>query len=273
MSLRAKESDRISPWESIHPSLSTAHEPSQPLSLTLKQGTKDAHRWVERLAFVRSFLRGVIDPHSYQCLLRDLHTVYGALEDGLRRHAHHPVLGWSAWPLLWRQNALSEDLDYLAMRLPTSDRPWRQQLPSSAAQRYAARIFAQADHSPTLLLAHAYTRYLGDLSGGQILRRIVGFALDLPGPDGLRFYEFSQVPNHEQFKQDFRRWLDRLPLSATEQHAVVQEAIAAFAANGALFEERAPRAGSYVPTSAPCDHQSWLDRLRGRAPIARSRRT
>nr|AGC71046.1 heme oxygenase [uncultured bacterium A1Q1_fos_1231] len=247
MSLRTKESDPISRWESIPPLLTTKHKSSQPLSLQLREGTKDAHRWVERLAFVRSFLRGVIDPRSYQCLLRDLHTVYGALEEGLRRHAHHPVLGWSAWPLLWRQNALSEDLDYLAMRLPTSglrDLPWQKQPPSSAALRYAARIFAQADHSPTLLLAHAYTRYLGDLSGGQILRRIVGFSLGLPGPDGLRFYDFSQIPNHGQFKQDFRSWLDRLPLSVTEQHAVVQEAIAAFAANGALFEELAPRAGS-----------------------------
>ncbi|MBL8636534.1 MAG: biliverdin-producing heme oxygenase [Myxococcales bacterium] len=221
--------------------------PRRPLSLLLKHGTRDAHRFIERLAFVKGFLRGVIDPISYQRLLIDLYTVYGALEEGLRRHPNHPVLCWSAWPLLWREQSLGEDLDHLALRrceASTQRLTWRQQSPSAAAHEYAEQIRRQAQHSPFLLLAHAYTRYLGDLSGGQILRRIAGFALDLSGPDGLRFYEFSQIPNIGQFKQDFRQWLDRRPLSAAEQSAVVEEAIAAFSWNGAIFESLQPSAAN-----------------------------
>lgn len=226
---------------------SADHPLRLPLSRLLKHGTRDAHRFIERLAFVKGFLRGVIDPISYQRLLIDLHTVYGALEEGLRRHPNHPVLGWSAWPLLWREQSLGEDLDHLTLRFceaSTQRLTWRQQSPSVAAQHYAERIRLQAQHSPFLLLAHAYTRYLGDLSGGQILRRIAGFALDLCGPDGLRFYEFSQIPNIGPFKQDFRDWLDRRPLSVAEQSAVVDEAIAAFSWNGAIFESLQPSAAN-----------------------------
>lgn len=226
---------------------SADHPLRLPLSRLLKHGTRDAHRFIERLAFVKGFLRGVIDPISYQRLLIDLHTVYGALEEGLRRHPNHPVLGWSAWPLLWREQSLGEDLDHLTLRFceaSTQRLTWRQQSPSVAAQHYAERIRWQAQHSPFLLLAHAYTRYLGDLSGGQILRRIAGFALDLCGPDGLRFYEFSQIPNIGPFKQDFRDWLDRRPLSVAEQSAVVDEAIAAFSWNGAIFESLQPSAAN-----------------------------
>jgi heme oxygenase len=89
---------------------------------------------------------------------------------------------------------------------------------------------------PELLIAHAYTRYLGDLSGGQILRRIAAYALRLEGPAGLRFYEFSQIPNIEEFKHQFRQRLDELPLAESMLSAVVAEAVQAFTYSGAIFE-------------------------------------
>lgn len=48
---------------------------------------------------------------------------------------------------------------------------------------------------PSALLAHAYVRYLGDLSGGQIIRRRIAKAYDLDVVSGLgtEFYGFQKL--------------------------------------------------------------------------------
>jgi heme oxygenase len=48
---------------------------------------------------------------------------------------------------------------------------------------------------PSPLLAHAYVRYLGDLSGGQVIRRRVAkaYGLEADGGSGLRFYDFKEL--------------------------------------------------------------------------------
>lgn len=50
------------------------------------------------------------------------------------------------------------------------------------------------DHSR--LLAHAYVRYMGDLSGGQIIRNKIVKAYDLPDSGaGASFYDFKSLEN------------------------------------------------------------------------------
>lgn len=201
-----------------------------PLSQQLRAGTRRAHRWVERLASVRGFLRGLLDLDSYQKLLRDLYAVYGALEAGLRLQATHPVLAPLLRPELFRQAALAADLDFLH-----GGPGWRTLPASAAAQAYVQRLQHLAQHEPVLLIAHCYTRYLGDLSGGPILRRMAAWALRLDDRGGLRFYDFPSLGDPAVYKAEFRRCLDQLPLTAAEQGALVGEAIQAFTYSGALF--------------------------------------
>ncbi|MFN9859333.1 MAG: biliverdin-producing heme oxygenase, partial [Pseudanabaena sp.] len=69
------------------------------------------------------------------------------------------------------------------------------------------------NRDPVLLIAHSYTRYMGDLSGGQALKHIVRSALDLPDECGTTFYEFDQLPTLEakkNFKDRYRQALDSL---------------------------------------------------------------
>lgn len=52
---------------------------------------------------------------------------------------------------------------------------------------------------PSRLLAHAYVRYLGDMSGGQFIQRRIAKAynLDLDKGDGIRFYNFNKLGGTE----------------------------------------------------------------------------
>jgi heme oxygenase len=100
------------------------------------------------------------------------------------------------------------------------------------AHAYAAAIdrAAAADSSGAAgigLVAHAYARYLGDLSGGQILKPLVARALGL-APDQLTFYDFPGIDDMAAAKADLRRALDRIAPGSPEATIVLDEAIAAF---------------------------------------------
>lgn len=65
---------------------------------------------------------------------------------------------------------------------------------------YTTRLRELSESSdPTCLLAHAYVRYLGDMSGGQFIRRRIAKAYDLDADrgDGIQFYDFKKLDSSE----------------------------------------------------------------------------
>lgn len=129
---------------------------------------------------------------------------YSALEQALDKHQADPTLAPTYNPtLLARAPRLASDIAYL-LQLPEST--WQthplhtvlEATPPAPFAAYVARIRALAAASdPTPLLAHAYVRYLGDLSGGQVIRRRIAkaYGLDADADDarGTQFYSFAQL--------------------------------------------------------------------------------
>lgn len=204
------------------------------LSDMLREGTREAHRAAERGPAVRSFLRGDLGRAGYIRLLAGLLRTYAALEAGLVRHRAHPCVGPIVIPALFRAPALAADLAHFL------GPDWQDHLPDSpAGERYAAHLLRLARRDPALLVAHAYTRYLGDLSGGQVLRARAAAALGLSERAGLSFYDFPQIADHAAFKAEYRARLDALPVDDAAADALVAEAREAFAASAALLAELA----------------------------------
>ncbi len=198
------------------------------LSELLRQRTLDVHRAAERSEFVGRFVRGRLDRGLHTRHMVALHGVYATLEDALENLKDDPRLGPFSLPQLWRRRAIERDLEFL--RGPS----WRSEEPVPAATEYALRLREVAATEPVRLVAHAYVRYLGDLSGGQVLRRLAAQQLGLHG-DGLRFYEFPAIPDPPAFKAEYRRRLDGLDVTDDEREALVEEARMAFALNAAIF--------------------------------------
>ena len=196
----------------------------------LKEGTKKSHSAAENTAFVKSFLRGVISKESYRTLVSDLYFVYSALEEDFRIFKNDPVLGALYLPELERVTALETDLRYYYGPI------WRSIVkPSEACQRYVDRIHEVAKTEPELLIGHHYTRYLGDLSGGQILKGIAQKALNLKD-EGLSFYEFGKIDDAKIYKTKYRSILDELPLTESQQNSIITEANYAFRLNMYMFD-------------------------------------
>ena len=108
--------------------------------------------------------------------------------------------------------------------------------PSEACDRYCNRIIEVAKDEPELLVGHHYTRYLGDLSGGQILKNIAEKAMNLNG-EGLYFYQFDKIDNTKEYKTKYRSILDELPLTESQQNAIIVEANWAFRLNMHMFDQ------------------------------------
>ncbi len=200
------------------------------LARRLREGTADVHRAAERMILVQALLRGLTSRSTYAALVAAYLDVYTSLEVSLRQHAEHPVVRHLIFPELWRCEALKADFAVLTQgrRPPPTSR---------AAKAYCRRIEDLAANDPVGLVAHAYTRYLGDLSGGQVLGRIIGRALGLHAGAGLGFYAFPEIADVQGFKHTYRDRLDRLPLDEGTARRVVEEARRAFAYNMEIFAE------------------------------------
>ena len=102
------------------------------------------------------------------------------------------------------------------------------------ARRYASHLRALADEDPLRLLAHAWVRYLGDLSGGVIVGRIVGQSLALPS-DAMQFYAFPSIADPRVAASEWRTALDAARLDADAQQGIIEEAVDGFRRHIALF--------------------------------------
>lgn len=207
---------------------------SRSLSERLRAETKDLHTQVERAGVMAALLRGALERERYTALLRNLHALYAALEAALMRHAAHADVAPVVFPVLFRQAALAADLDVLHGPAWPTDLPLQR-----ATQTYVARLQDIETRQPALLAAHAYVRYLGDLSGGQMLRQIVVRAFQLGDDDGSRFYDFGDAATVQSHLRAFRAGLAALVAGTERSDALVAEARWAFGRHGELFVELA----------------------------------
>jgi heme oxygenase (biliverdin-producing, ferredoxin) len=204
---------------------------SSDLARKLREGTKKAHTMAENVGFVKCFLKGTVEKNSYRKLVANLYFVYSAMEEELERLRQHPVVGNICFAELNRKQSLERDLAYYY------GPNWREQVePSAAAKIYVARIHEVANSQPELLVGHSYTRYLGDLSGGQILKGIAERAMNLTN-GGTAFYRFDAISDEKAYKQHYRQTLDALPIDDAMADKIVEEANDAFKLNMQLFME------------------------------------
>ncbi|MFJ1793336.1 biliverdin-producing heme oxygenase [Kitasatospora griseola] len=210
-----------------------------PFSAQLRTASAEEHQAAEQSSFMSDLLGGRLGIEAYTDLTGQLWYVYRALEAHLDTLAEHPVVGPLADRALLRTAAIERDLDHLA------GPDWRDTLaPLPATTACAERIRTLATDWPAGYLAHHYTRYLGDLSGGQIIRGVAertwGFARK---GDGVRFYVFEAIDNPAAFKRDYRAKLDAAGelMDEAERDRVAAECKAAFGLNGAIFTELAER--------------------------------
>ncbi|XP_062264389.1 heme oxygenase 1a [Platichthys flesus] len=203
------------------------------LSEQIKAATKENHVRAENTQLMLSYQKGQITLPQYKVLLCSLYEIYKALEEELDRNSTHPAVAPIYFPQeLARLEALESDLEVFL----GSD--WRKRvIVPAATHRYQQRLRQIGEENPALLVAHAYTRYLGDLSGGQVLGKITQKSLGLSGKEGLSFFSFPGVSSPNRFKQLYRSRMNSIELKEEERREVLEEAVSAFELNIQVFDD------------------------------------
>lgn len=199
----------------------------------MKQASRPQHTAAENSTFITQLMRGQLNLEAYTKYLVNLAWLYEALEEqtamGVARESSESI--WDS--RLNRLDAISSDLEELGVE------NWRASTkPSSAMLSYIEHIKSLNGKADLRLVAHHYTRYLGDLSGGQAIAALVARHYGA-STEQLSFYRFPEIDDIVRFKVSYRGHLDGLTLNEDELDALVQEVQLAFEFNQKVFDDLA----------------------------------
>lgn len=202
---------------------------------TIKDASWNAHEHAEHSRYMQDLLAGRLDLRRYADLVAQQYFAYQILEDASRHMADDPVGGLFAFPELRRIPALEADLEDLL------GAEWADVItPTAGTITYCDRLRSACFDWSGGYVAHHYVRYMGDLSGGQVIRRIVERTYELDGHKGTRFYVFDQIDDLKAFKEDYRQLLDSAPWSPAEQERIVEEILLAYRLNTEVLDSLGP---------------------------------
>ena len=200
------------------------------LSVRVRTGTRAWHDAAEQTPFIADLLAGRLPRQGYAALTAQHFFIYESLESAAVAMAEDPVAGVFAFSELTRLPAIIADLEFLC------GPAWADRivaLPATAT--YCARLREVAFDRPAAFIAHHYTRYLGDLAGGQDIGRAVADVYGLEDL-GRRFYTFDGV-RPEAFRDRYRAQLDALSWPPSEEDYFLAEVSRAYELNTAVLRQ------------------------------------
>lgn len=188
------------------------------LSQIVRQASKEVHVAAERSPFMVALMKGDLPSEAYFDYIGQLAPIYEAIEK------------WNSTTLpffdrrLDRFERIIADLEYVGTRIVCNE--------TIEYVKHIKKIIRQKDE--VRLLAHHYTRYLGDLSGGQAIGALVARNLSIP-PNFLSFYDFDDIGDRVRYKETYRENLDTV-IDPKDYQKFIDEVILAFEYNKKIFD-------------------------------------
>lgn len=199
-----------------------------PLSTVLRQATWGAHEEVETGPLEKALADGELPVEVYADLLAQSLAVYRAIEDRAPAMAADEVAAPFVRPEVFRAAAVERDLEHYW------GPAWRSRVELLPVTEFYVERVAGAD--PLGWIAHGYTRYLADLSGGLVIDKAITAAYGLE-QDGRWLYTFDAFPpgvDAKRWKNAYRQLLNVLDLSTDDAVRLIGEALVAYQCNIAL---------------------------------------
>lgn len=210
-----------------------------PLSTVLRQTTWGAHEEVETGPLEKALAGGELAVEVYADLLAQSWAVYGVIERLAPTMANDPIAGPFVRPEVFRLQYVERDLAFYW------GPAWRDRVdlvPETSF--YVDRIGTAAASDSIAWIAHSYTRYLADLSGGLVIDKAIRDAYQL-GQDGRWLYRF-ELPagvDPRTWKSAYRQLLNVLDLPVATAVRLIEEALIAYQCNIALNDALVRRHG------------------------------
>ncbi|MGO1182407.1 MAG: heme oxygenase (biliverdin-producing) [Micrococcaceae bacterium] len=219
-------------------------EHPESLSVRVRTMTAEDHKSAETASFITELMSGKRSVRDYALLVSQYFYIYNALDEAseqLRGTTGVPGVAELLDPRLDRRAAIRADLDSLLPAVGLDLAP----VELSSTADYAERL-REVANDPARLAAHHYLRYLGDLSGGLAIARLVQRHYEV-SDDQLNMYTFASIDKPKLYKDAYRDQLDALGFTPEQQDDFIAEANRGFAYNKSVFVEL----GSYSDSLAP----------------------
>lgn len=202
-----------------------------PFSTALRERSSAAHSARECDGFMTDLVTGAGTRDDYVALIAQHWFIYAALEEAATRMRTAPVASVFVRDHHSRLPALEADLAFLL------GSGWRELIhPLPTTQAYVSRIRRVAATWPGGFVAHHYTRFVGDLSGGpsigRLMQRRFGFETN-----GIGFLLFGDIADPKAFKTIYREQLDAAPWDDDEKERVIAEVLVAYRFTTELFAD------------------------------------
>jgi heme oxygenase len=196
----------------------------------IKARTELAHQAAEEAPFIAHLMGGSLTRAAYLDYLRALAPIYRRMEELFRLNATSSPLSYLDHRALDRTALIEADIDYLEKTVPALD-------PEPALESVAKYLHQLHEKiSPVRLSAHHYIRYLGDLSGGQAIARLVSRHYEIAS-EGLNFYNFEGIGDIVFYKKRYRDFLNLIPLAQSESDEFLDEVESLYSLTRDIFVE------------------------------------
>lgn len=203
-----------------------------PFSTAIRQATWSAHGDAEQAPYLTALVEGRLDRRGYADLVVQHLAAYEVLEAAAEAMRDDPVAGAFVDPALTRAPALHGDLVALL------GEGWAEQVrPNAATEAYCGRMREVCSTWPGGFVAHHYVRYLGDLSGGQMLKGSIEATYGIDATSGTAFYAFPLIGDLTAYKDAYRARLDAAPWDPDERARITEEILLAYRHNTAVLRE------------------------------------
>ncbi|MFE5333210.1 heme oxygenase (biliverdin-producing) [Embleya sp. NPDC056575] len=199
---------------------------------TLRKRSWAFHQEAEGSGFLEALMKGELTRDAYTAMVAQHYWAYVVLDDAADTMREHPVGAPFADARLDRRAILEADMLFLA------GEGWQERWPANeATRRYTDRMREKCYDWAGGFVAHHYTRYLGDMSGGQFIAKQMRKHYDLPGTRGSDFYVFDGLGDLTVWKDAYRAAMNDAPWDEAEQELVIQEVLFAYDINSAVLRE------------------------------------
>ncbi|HVL89329.1 MAG TPA: biliverdin-producing heme oxygenase [Actinomycetota bacterium] len=195
---------------------------TKPFSRVMRRESWGDHQRAEYSPFEQSLVKATVSKEGYADLLAQTWYIYDALETKTEQMLDDPVASRVIFKDLYRREHVAADAAFFA------GPDWKGTYPIlPVVQEYCDRI---NNASPAQFVAHHYVRYMADLSGGLFIAAALRDAWKLNG-EGLTYYDFAEIGDAAEFKQQYRSILDDLPVDAATKKLIIEEVMVAYEYN------------------------------------------
>lgn len=195
----------------------------------MKEETFEAHELSKDSGFATTLMSGQWSYKAFVEWQRALYPIYVALEDIMKSNRKDPSLHIFDHRKLDRNQKIFNDLAYYGVNPVLDPSP----LPS--VKDYVAKV-EDAGSRPQRIMAYHYTRYMGDMIGGQVIARTLKEKYDMPD-EALTCYDFSDIGDLYHYRKTYKTLLDLVPWTEEERRAFIEETKVAYEINAVLFQE------------------------------------